>query len=412
MYSAISSFKSYLSAKDMKASIFLSLSVAMLSASIIAAQGVIVAALTLVIFCGSISLPLIDRRFLSYSILRNHQIFYILPLLISVSLSMKYDSLDYILQIISMACTAILCSSEIVQMDGSQERNQGVFLRMIIACISLISVSYLLSYIPEVTKLVSVFIPLSVYMMMDSPIKESVIFRNSNINNKIKIAIFISGIVAIYGFVSFSGGSSFVAYFLYIVFAINLGFCFRGSKATFLLFSLMLLLASLIPFGPVEKYIDNVVLSCAIILFHLKSPVLYYKKNQYGELKVLYEYGANKISLINNSIIQGEKFIGVDNRKENLLYFGNASKDSVIASVFKLFNGKESKVAVLGLGAGAMAMLGSNKNIIDFYEINPEVVKISYDRTLFNYLSESDSRTNVILGDARDELNKVQNENL
>jgi spermidine synthase len=407
MYSAISSFKSYISTKAIKASVFLLLSVAMLAASIVAVQGVVLTTITLIVFCGSMSLPFMGRRLLSYSILLNHQIFYILPLLVSVSLSMTYDSLDYTLQIIAMACTTILCSSEIAKIDEFPERNQGLSLRVIISVLSLISVSYVLSVIPELTKLVSFFISFSVYLLLDSPVKKIMAFRGSSLKNNTKVAIFASGMVSIYGFISFTSGSSFLAYLLYIVFAINLGFCFRENKATFLLFSLILLLASLIPFGPVEKYIDNVALSCAVILFHLKSPILYYKKNQYGELKVLYEYRTNKIYLVNNEVIQGEKFIGVDNRKENLLYLGNASKGSVIASIFELFNKKDSKIAVLGLGAGAMAMLGGDKNIMEFYEINPEIVKISYDRTLFNYLSESDSRTSVITGDGREELSKV-----
>ncbi len=408
MYSAISSFKSYISTKEIKAYVFLCLSIAMLAASIIAVQGVILTAITLIVFCGSILLPFIGRRLVSYSILLTHQIFYILPLLVSTSLSVKYDSLDYVLQIIAMACTVILCSSEIIKIDAFQERNQRVFLRLIISLVSLISVLYLLSLIPEVTKLISFLVSFSVYMLLGSPVKKIMAFRSSNTNNKIKVAIFAAGMVSVYGFISFTSGSSFLAYLLYIVFAINLGFCFRENKASFSIFSLLILLASLIPFGPVEKYIDNVALSCAVLLFYLKSPVLYYAKNQYGELKVLYEYRTNKIYLVNNSVIQGEKFIGVDNRKENLLYIGNASKGSVIANIFELRNKKDSKIAVLGLGTGAMAMLVGDKNIMEFYEINPEIVKISYDRTLFSYLSESGARTSVIIGDGREELSKVE----
>ena len=220
----------------------------MLAASIIAVQGVILTAITLIVFCGSILLPFIGRRLVSYSILLTHQIFYILPLLVSTSLSVKYDSLDYVLQIIAMACTVILCSSEIIKIDAFQERNQRVFLRLIISLVSLISVLYLLSLIPEVTKLISFLVSFSVYMLLGSPVKKIMAFRSSNTNNKIKVAIFAAGMVSVYGFISFTSGSSFLAYLLYIVFAINLGFCFRENKASFSIFSLLILLASLIPF--------------------------------------------------------------------------------------------------------------------------------------------------------------------
>lgn len=407
MYSSISSFKSYLYTKDIKASIFLFLALSMLSASIAAMQGVLAISCVIVVFSIAMFVPSLGKKFTSHPVLLNHQIFYILPLLVSVSLSLKYDFLDCMLQVFAMGCTAMLCSSEIAKANEKLERNQSVFLQIIVALGALVSSSYFLAVVPELTKLSSFVISFSVYLLLESPDKKILAFRVSNFDNKIKIAIFSAGIVAVYGYVSFSNASNFLAYFLYIVLAVNLGFCFRKDKSMFFLFASMILLASLVPFGPVEKYIDNVVLSCAVILFHLNSPILYYKKTQYGVLKVLYRYSDNKMSLINDSIIQGEKFVGVDNRKENLLYFGNSSKNSVIASIFNLFQEKDSKIAVLGLGAGAMAMLGGKNNTIDFYEINPEVVKIAYDRTLFNYLSESESRTSVILGDARSELNKV-----
>ena len=407
MYSAVSLFKSYISARDIKSSIFLFLAISMLSATIAAMQGVLAISCVIVVFSIAMFVPSLGKQFTSHPVLLNHQIFYILPLLVSVSLSLKYDFLDYMLQLFAMGCTVMLCVSEIAKANEKSERNHSLFLQIIISLLALVSSYYLLSLVPGLIKLFSLIISFSVYLLLDSPDQKILAFRVSNFDNKIKIAIFSAGIVAIYGYVSFSNESNFLAYFLYIVLAVNLGFCFRKDKSMFFLFSSMILLASLVPFGPVEKYIDNVVLSCAVILFHLKSPVLYYKKTQYGVLKVLYRYSNNKMSLINDSIIQGEKFVGVDNRKENLLYFGNSSKNSVIASIFNLFQEKERKIAVLGLGAGAMAMLGGKNNTIDFYEINPEVVKIAYDRTLFNYLSESESRTSVILGDARSELNKV-----
>lgn len=407
MYSAISSFKSYIEAREIRSYMFLFLAMALLSSSIASAQGVIFTSLTLTIFCISMFVPFMGKQFTVYPVLLNHQVFYIVPLLVSASLYLKYDFLDHILQLVALGCSTILCSSEIAKQNLDSEFSQKMWVQVVLSIVALAVVSYFLKVMPELTKLVNLFIIASIYFLLDAPVKRVLQFRKAAPVNQVKIFAFSLGIAAVYAYISFSGTSHFLAYLAYIVLAVNLGFCFRSEKTKFFVFSAMILLASLIPFGPVEKYIDNVVLTCAVMLFHLKSPILHYKKTKYGEVKVEYNYYNNKISLVNDSIIQGEKVVGVDNRKEDLRYFGNASKNSVIASIFNLYNEGDSRIAVLGLGAGAMAMLGGKENIIDFYEINPEVVKVAYDRSLFNYLSESESTTSVVMGDAREGISKA-----
>jgi spermidine synthase len=60
------------------------------------------------------------------------------------------------------------------------------------------------------------------------------------------------------------------------------------------------------------------------------------------------------------------------------------------------------KVGAVGLGAGTIAALGRRGDTFRFYEINPAVAEIS--KTYFHYLEDSRATTEIVLGDARLQL--------
>jgi SAM-dependent methyltransferase len=57
------------------------------------------------------------------------------------------------------------------------------------------------------------------------------------------------------------------------------------------------------------------------------------------------------------------------------------------------------KVGVIGLGTGTLAAYGRRGDEFRFYEINPQVVDVA--RRLFGFLSDTEARVEVVLGDAR-----------
>ncbi|MBV9452687.1 MAG: fused MFS/spermidine synthase [Rubrobacter sp.] len=63
--------------------------------------------------------------------------------------------------------------------------------------------------------------------------------------------------------------------------------------------------------------------------------------------------------------------------------------------------GMRSHVAVLGLGAGAMACYAQAGQQMTFYEIDPLVERIARDPSLFTYLRDCPGEYDVVLGDAR-----------
>jgi len=337
-------------------------------------------------------------------VLIHFQPFYIVPLLVSITVTSQYGIAEYLLQIIAMISIALLCGIEIAKCKdalNASKRSIGVFL-LAIPVVSMLGLG--LVKFPVMMKFVTLAVALSLYAMLNTPAEKLLAFKAEDKYRKEKNIAFIGLIIAAYGFMLFTGEANFWFYFVYVVSVVNLGFSFRDHKSYFILFVSIVSLASLIPFAPREVYVDCVFIVFLAMLFHLKSPVLFYKQTQYGTLKVEYSYYSNKIFLVNDGIIQGEKLVSDDGYK-NLRYFGNVSTNSVISSIFySLDEEKAANIAVLGLGTGAMAMFGKAKHSINFYEINPEIVKIAYNNKFFDYISKSKSKVSVILGDARTQL--------
>ena len=59
---------------------------------------------------------------------------------------------------------------------------------------------------------------------------------------------------------------------------------------------------------------------------------------------------------------------------------------------------------MVGLGAGTLAAWGRQGDTFRFYEINPDVEQIA--RTWFSFLSDSNAHTEIVLGDARVQLER------
>ncbi len=69
--------------------------------------------------------------------------------------------------------------------------------------------------------------------------------------------------------------------------------------------------------------------------------------------------------------------------------------------------GDFDRVAVVGLGAGTVAAYGQPGQRMDFYEIDPAVVRIASDPRFFTYLSDSAADVRIVVGDGRLELAEV-----
>ncbi len=81
-------------------------------------------------------------------------------------------------------------------------------------------------------------------------------------------------------------------------------------------------------------------------------------------------------------------------------YFDGSAMSQVIKMARQRADGP-IKIGVIGLGTGTMACWARPADTLDFYEINPAMVRIARDPKLFTYLSGCKPDTRIILGDAR-----------
>lgn len=367
-------------------------------------SGIVSPHLLAIVFFSTFLLPFFYRFILDREgALLHLQVFYIVPLLVSVTVTYRYGVAEYLLQLITMLSIALLCGVEIVKCKDSAFSSKGSVLITLFAGFLIVSSGLFLLKFPDIMKFVTLGVALSLFAVLKMPANKLLVFKSDSYKKE-KTIFFASWIILAYVFISFSGKTHFFLYVVYVVSVVNLCFSFRDDKHSFILFSFLVLLASFVPFGPRESHLDSLLLVFVIMLFHLKSPILYYQKTKHGTIKVEYSYYSNQILLLNNGIIQGERFLSED-VDQNLRYFGNVSTNSIVSSIFRsLDNNHPANIAVLGLGTGAMAMFGKENHSINFYEINPEMIKIAYNTKFFDYISKSKSEVNVILGDARHQL--------
>ena len=90
--------------------------------------------------------------------------------------------------------------------------------------------------------------------------------------------------------------------------------------------------------------------------------------------------------------------------REPITYYGKKSGIGIVLENHPKRNtpGESLRVGLVGLGAGTLAAYGRPGDYFRYYEINPDVVKLSSGpQPVFTYLRDSAARVDMELGDAR-----------
>jgi hypothetical protein len=112
--------------------------------------------------------------------------------------------------------------------------------------------------------------------------------------------------------------------------------------------------------------------------------------------------------LVHGNTIHGAQHTNPIRWKELLTYYDLRGP---IGQLFTIFDQKKSlrKVAIIGLGIGALACYRQPDQHLTFFEIDPAVGKIAQDIRYFHFLDECGANTNIIYGDGRLSLQRVPN---
>jgi hypothetical protein len=99
---------------------------------------------------------------------------------------------------------------------------------------------------------------------------------------------------------------------------------------------------------------------------------------------------------VHGAILHGEQWLSEKYRRSATTYYKTTSG---IGRALLAFEGKPVHVGVIGLGAGSISVYGDADDVYTFYDIDPAVVSVA--NTYFTYLKDSPSKIEVVLGDAR-----------
>jgi hypothetical protein len=88
-------------------------------------------------------------------------------------------------------------------------------------------------------------------------------------------------------------------------------------------------------------------------------------------------------------------------RPELHMYYYDGSAMAQVMDIVRARTAGPIDYAVVGLGAGSLACRAKPPDTVRYYEIDPAIVRIARDPTLFHFLSECRPDVPIILGDAR-----------
>ena len=121
-------------------------------------------------------------------------------------------------------------------------------------------------------------------------------------------------------------------------------------------------------------------------------------RNFFGVLKI--EYYPDGVSMLHGGVLHGNQWSDPERRRLGTTYY---SEDSGVGLILKQCRpDRPLKVGLVGLGAGTTAVYGRKGDHFRFYEINPEVVRLA--KKHFTYLADCPAKVDVVLGDARLQL--------
>lgn len=133
-----------------------------------------------------------------------------------------------------------------------------------------------------------------------------------------------------------------------------------------------------------------------------REDTVHIERNYYGVLRVkegqsdASDPETRYLSLMNGAILHGEQYVSEKYRHSATTYY---KVGSGIGRTLVAFEGRPIRVAVIGLGAGSLAVYGDADDVYRFYDINPAVIRIAHN--YFTYLEECAAHVDVVLGDAR-----------
>ncbi len=138
---------------------------------------------------------------------------------------------------------------------------------------------------------------------------------------------------------------------------------------------------------------------------YMADKIIVMKRNFYGSLHVRDTNAADPENalrrFVHGVINHGEQFLAPHRQDEPTAYF---RPHSGIARALAVLDQPNRRIGIIGLGVGTLATYGRDGDVIRFYEINPDVIEVAQSH--FTFLKRSKAKIELVLGDARLELER------
>lgn len=118
-------------------------------------------------------------------------------------------------------------------------------------------------------------------------------------------------------------------------------------------------------------------------------------RNFFGVLKI--EEYIDVVKMKHGGVLHGMQFLDPERRRQATTYYSKKSGMGLILNAHR--PDRPMKVGLVGLGGGTSAVYGREGDHLRFYEINPEAVRFA--KQYFSYLQDCPAKTDIVLGDAR-----------
>lgn len=148
------------------------------------------------------------------------------------------------------------------------------------------------------------------------------------------------------------------------------------------------------------------ILVVSLYIDELGSKVIHQERTFFGVLRVVESGGGDVHVIRHGTTTHGLQIMLDDFRKMPTVYYHH---DGPLGDVMYVYDQSPiiKKIAVIGMGAGAIAAYGKPDRTIDFFEIDPAVERIARNTEWFTYLSDSQANITVTIGDGRLEMAKI-----
>lgn len=148
------------------------------------------------------------------------------------------------------------------------------------------------------------------------------------------------------------------------------------------------------------------VIALLIPSMRMQSEIIDIERGFFGVNEVTVDRDREFRTLINGITVHGKQRVDQTNSTQMpdpLMYY---HRDGSIGEVFALHGDDQQEIAVVGLGVGSVAAYSQPGQTLDFFEIDPTVIRIASNPEYFNFLSSARGEVNLILGDARLQLDQ------